>query len=184
EQLQNQLYSARLLVFFFSSRRRHTRFSRDWSSDVCSSDLFARSSPPELSRAKRRNRLRFARSIRSLPGSQIGFSLKACSPCARALPSAPRAPAYCFTDALKRKRRHDAGASMHVFRLRVNAMARTGGDPARKNAGNLRRSRNRWLVRHDPLSNQQILFLLARLERVVEPAWALAAAAPGGTIRR
>src|SRR5690606_7515542 len=26
--------------FFFSSRRRHTRFSRDWSSDVCSSDLF------------------------------------------------------------------------------------------------------------------------------------------------
>src|SRR5690606_2216962 len=28
--------------FFFSSRRRHTRFSRDWSSDVCSSDLSAR----------------------------------------------------------------------------------------------------------------------------------------------
>src|SRR5690606_40569757 len=26
----------------FSSRRRHTRFSRDWSSDVCSSDLQAR----------------------------------------------------------------------------------------------------------------------------------------------
>src|SRR5690606_40516181 len=26
---------------FFSSRRRHTRFSRDWSSDVCSSDLWA-----------------------------------------------------------------------------------------------------------------------------------------------
>src|SRR5207302_4593335 len=26
---------------FFSSRRRHTRFSRDWSSDVCSSDLEA-----------------------------------------------------------------------------------------------------------------------------------------------
>src|SRR3989449_11239575 len=25
--------------FFFSSRRRHTRCSRDWSSDVCSSDL-------------------------------------------------------------------------------------------------------------------------------------------------
>src|SRR5690606_41710401 len=28
-----------LICFFFSSRRRHTRFSRDWSSDVCSSDL-------------------------------------------------------------------------------------------------------------------------------------------------
>src|SRR5690606_41042531 len=26
-------------LFFFSSRRRHTSFSRDWSSDVCSSDL-------------------------------------------------------------------------------------------------------------------------------------------------
>src|SRR5690606_40366621 len=28
-----------LFLFFFSCRRRHTRFSRDWSSDVCSSDL-------------------------------------------------------------------------------------------------------------------------------------------------
>src|SRR2546429_2892226 len=28
------------MCFFFSSRRRHTRCSRDWSSDVCSSDLF------------------------------------------------------------------------------------------------------------------------------------------------
>src|SRR5438445_5602427 len=27
------------VVFFFSSRRRHTRYWRDWSSDVCSSDL-------------------------------------------------------------------------------------------------------------------------------------------------
>src|SRR2546429_7286787 len=29
-----------LCFFFFSSRRRHTRCSRDWSSDVCSSDLW------------------------------------------------------------------------------------------------------------------------------------------------
>src|SRR5699024_12093718 len=28
-----------LCLFFFSSRRRHTRSKRDWSSDVCSSDL-------------------------------------------------------------------------------------------------------------------------------------------------
>src|SRR5690606_40210917 len=35
-------------VFFFSSRRRHTRFSRDWSSDVCSSDLSSRPSPSYL----------------------------------------------------------------------------------------------------------------------------------------
>src|SRR2546430_9612343 len=34
------LYHAHVLfVFFFSSRRRHTRFDCDWSSDVCSSDL-------------------------------------------------------------------------------------------------------------------------------------------------
>src|SRR5690606_40937352 len=32
-------YKSITLCFFFSSRRRHTRFSRDWSSDVCSSDL-------------------------------------------------------------------------------------------------------------------------------------------------
>src|SRR5260370_3113987 len=29
-----------VIFFFFSSRRRHTRFKCDWSSDVCSSDLF------------------------------------------------------------------------------------------------------------------------------------------------
>src|SRR5207245_4495108 len=29
------------ILFFFSSRRRHTRCYRDWSSDVCSSDLMA-----------------------------------------------------------------------------------------------------------------------------------------------
>src|SRR5690606_39434549 len=33
---------ASISIFFFSSRRRHTVFSRDWSSDVCSSDLLAR----------------------------------------------------------------------------------------------------------------------------------------------
>src|SRR5699024_11533842 len=31
-----------IVVFFFSSRRRHTRSKRDWSSDVCSSDLTAK----------------------------------------------------------------------------------------------------------------------------------------------
>src|SRR3712207_8318699 len=30
-----------VFFFFFSSRRRHTRYWRDWSSDVCSSDLGA-----------------------------------------------------------------------------------------------------------------------------------------------
>src|SRR3712207_7430698 len=46
------------VFFFFSSRRRHTRYWRDWSSDVCSSDLtlivlggilveFEREKPPQ-----------------------------------------------------------------------------------------------------------------------------------------
>src|SRR5256886_5474716 len=37
------------VFFFFSSRRRHTRFDCDWSSDVCSSDLYYWSeAPPAL----------------------------------------------------------------------------------------------------------------------------------------
>src|SRR5256886_4342079 len=32
-------YVSMMFLFFFSSRRRHTRFDCDWSSDVCSSDL-------------------------------------------------------------------------------------------------------------------------------------------------
>src|SRR5216683_6531813 len=41
-----------LLFFFFSSRRRHTRSDRDWSSDVCSSDLLALGDSAGLDRAK------------------------------------------------------------------------------------------------------------------------------------
>src|SRR5579863_6480835 len=33
------LYTVDFIFFFFSSRRRHTRWTGDWSSDVCSSDL-------------------------------------------------------------------------------------------------------------------------------------------------
>src|SRR2546430_7004209 len=33
------IYWCGVMFFFFSSRRRHTRFDCDWSSDVCSSDL-------------------------------------------------------------------------------------------------------------------------------------------------
>src|SRR5690606_39292962 len=36
------------IIFFLSSRRRHTRFSRDWSSDVCSSDLMGKDFNQEL----------------------------------------------------------------------------------------------------------------------------------------
>src|SRR3712207_1800819 len=37
--LRESVYSLFFCFFFFSSRRRHTRYWRDWSSDVCSSDL-------------------------------------------------------------------------------------------------------------------------------------------------
>src|SRR5699024_11463425 len=40
--------------FFFSSRRRHTRSKRDWSSDVCSSDLLD-SVPADIRTAVRNN---------------------------------------------------------------------------------------------------------------------------------
>src|SRR5437660_8151524 len=36
------LFVDNFYLFFFSSRRRHTRWPRDWSSDVCSSDLKTR----------------------------------------------------------------------------------------------------------------------------------------------
>src|SRR2546430_8806265 len=50
--------------FFFSSRRRHTRFDCDWSSDVCSSDLFDRRDPlhGEPGRRSVARRVRLARS--------------------------------------------------------------------------------------------------------------------------
>src|SRR6266478_6736511 len=40
--------------FFFSSRRRHTRFDCDWSSDVCSSDLYPTVRHLALDRRRRR----------------------------------------------------------------------------------------------------------------------------------
>src|SRR3712207_7605552 len=43
--LYDGVYTMYLFFFFFSSRRRHTRYWRDWSSDVCSSDLES-SDPP------------------------------------------------------------------------------------------------------------------------------------------
>src|SRR5947209_14291274 len=42
--------TATLSCFFFSSRRRHTRYWRDWSSDVCSSDLARPGVPPSIQR--------------------------------------------------------------------------------------------------------------------------------------
>src|SRR5690349_16827335 len=51
--------ATKVFGFFFSSRRRHTRSLRDWSSDVCSSDLRARAAheqPARPPRLRRRGR--------------------------------------------------------------------------------------------------------------------------------
>src|SRR2546429_9939150 len=53
-------------LFFFSSRRRHTRCSRDWSSDVCSSDL-----PPYGHVADARERAFLAQTFPALRGGEI-----------------------------------------------------------------------------------------------------------------
>src|SRR3712207_6913823 len=39
EEVRRRSKELKGFIFFFSSRRRHTRYWRDWSSDVCSSDL-------------------------------------------------------------------------------------------------------------------------------------------------
>src|SRR5690606_41039149 len=64
------------LFFFFSSRRRHTRFSRDWSSDVCSSDLMGMSGLPEGRVAPRLSPLiALAAGFFLPPGLRLGFAL-------------------------------------------------------------------------------------------------------------
>src|SRR2546429_6602637 len=63
------------LSFFFSSRRRHTRCSRDWSSDVCSSDLADRVAALVDAHATENERAELA--LSSLAGAhvQFGFTL-------------------------------------------------------------------------------------------------------------
>src|SRR5699024_12042659 len=62
--------------FFFSSRRRHTRSKRDWSSDVCSSDL-TRSCLPHCGRVS---------DSRPLP-PQVHTSIRSCRTAHLPLPS-------------------------------------------------------------------------------------------------
>src|SRR6266480_5817072 len=81
--------------FFFSSRRRHTRLTCDWSSDVCSSDL---ASPPSAKtsrardrpcapRAGRPNPRRLRERREPLPPSRHGAAQRASPP-----PCPPRRP--------------------------------------------------------------------------------------------
>src|SRR5256885_4377231 len=76
-----------MTIFFFSSRRRHTRLQGDWSSDVCSSDLLNRLKKKLIKRHKknvtqrkfyRTNERIFAHTLRVLDsvGKQIGVLSK------------------------------------------------------------------------------------------------------------
>src|SRR5699024_12140029 len=62
-------YYFQIFIFFFSSRRRHTRSKRDWSSDVCSSDL--RSSVSRRTWSAPRRKPRHPRQHSSLQPSSV-----------------------------------------------------------------------------------------------------------------
>src|SRR5256884_5650977 len=66
------------VCFFFSSRRRHTRCSRDWSSDVCSSDLIqeglGRDKGYEYARTRNPTREVLERNVAALEGGRHGFA--------------------------------------------------------------------------------------------------------------
>src|SRR5699024_4323256 len=74
-------------LFFFSSRRRHTRSKRDWSSDVCSSDL-STSRPLLLAASATRSGTPLA----TMPGS-VRISTRCAPCCARSWPISSTAPA-------------------------------------------------------------------------------------------
>src|SRR5256886_3600101 len=80
-------------LFFFSSRRRHTRFDCDWSSDVCSSDLLE--SEPDgqlqkLAESARRQRELIRQKIEELNQSSVSFSEDVVPPSKDVLPSEDR----------------------------------------------------------------------------------------------
>src|SRR5437870_13269219 len=93
-----------IFIFFFSSRRRHTRWPRDWSSDVCSSDLYlVRQTGRSMSYlffSEPKNKSRAAR--RAIKPTIIGLQLKTSlsgssvpeSPCAIAHPVAGAVSCY------------------------------------------------------------------------------------------
>src|SRR2546430_3760710 len=61
-------------IFFFSSRRRHTRFDCDWSSDVCSSDLRLPATDDPIATRVERIRQRDATVIDTVNGYYANFS--------------------------------------------------------------------------------------------------------------
>src|SRR5205085_4569520 len=74
------------VVFFFSSRRRHTRFDCDWSSDVCSSDLLRRRQDPGrgaqvFARAEGAGEAAESRIRSALPGQHKAAARTTYEPC-------------------------------------------------------------------------------------------------------
>src|SRR5256885_5358831 len=71
------LYRIAVAVFFFSSRRRHTRLQGDWSSDVCSSDLSSQSAQTRANPLRLDTRSRECSSFR--PSSEGCLTAPPCS---------------------------------------------------------------------------------------------------------
>src|SRR5438874_9829877 len=66
--MKYNLVTIRFVLFFFSSRRRHTRSLRDWSSDVCSSDLFfALDDPRSIAKNRKKQFAGFAEIVKPTP---------------------------------------------------------------------------------------------------------------------
>src|SRR5690242_21403824 len=78
-----------LVFFFFSSRRRHTRLTCDWSSDVCSSDLTGASRRVDGLPRESRRALRACTSVRV----RCGATSQRPRPCALRLPPSRGSPA-------------------------------------------------------------------------------------------
>src|SRR2546421_5175796 len=103
-----------IVFFFFSSRRRHTRSDRDWSSDVCSSDL----EPP-------------AGDLLYFPVAQ-GTRQGAGRPGARPVAAVARAGAARWRASAApavgpaRIRRHRAGRRRRLLHLSTGVLRRTG----------------------------------------------------------
>src|SRR5690625_1137168 len=157
------------LSFFFSSRRRHTRWPRDWSSDVCSSDLSGRSTTtssmtwmwrgsafcstatrkPTPSRAKRRQSSDGGWSARRPGGGPAGL---------RALPGHVRRHRRCAGRQQPRTARPDPAVQWRAHRQLYPAGS-VDGSPGRRRgttavggADGAARHRRAAARRHGPVS--------------------------------
>src|SRR5260370_14672368 len=113
-------YYVCMSFFFFSSRRRHTRFKCDWSSDVCSSDLVARFGSVRVRDLLTVERYSHVQHLVSEVGGQLrdGYDaldvFKACFP-AGTVTGAPKVRAMEIIDELEPERRGPyAGAVGYV----------------------------------------------------------------------